>query len=318
MMTSEIENIAPTPLAHLIGQRQVIRQVEVALAAAHADGRRFDHALLVGPPGLGKSALAGAIAHEMAAGYLETLGQAIERPFDLSSLLLGANDGDVIFIDEAHELRREFQTSLYLALDKQALYVNGRRRAIPIASFTLLLATTDEFRLLQPLRDRMKLLLQFQFYSIEELIQMLRQRIRVCQLTAEESVVMTIAERSRGTPRLALRLLQSCYRVCRSIGETELTAENLNTACELEQIDRLGLGPTEQSYLRLLADGPIQLNVIASLLGLPPRTLSHVTEPFLIRARLVTKDHQGRRKLTAHGREHLSNCCQIPVSFPSN
>ena len=137
------------------------------------------------------------------------------------------------------------------------------------------------------------------------------------QWQADESVLSSIAERSRGTPRLALRLLQSCHRVCRSVGETVITADHLNRACELEQIDQLGLGPTEQAYIRLLAEGPTRLNVLASLLGLPPRTVSQVTEAFLIRAGLVTKDHQGKRELTAKGREYVSNFSQLAVPNPS-
>ena len=114
------------------------------------------------------------------------------------------------------------------------------------------------------------------------------------------------SQRARGTPRLALRLLQACRRVCRAEGENSITLEHLDRACQLEQIDALGLGPTEQQYLRILAEGDTRLNVIASRLGLPSRTVSQVTEPFLIRAGLVMKDDQGRRQLTAEGREHLS------------
>jgi holliday junction DNA helicase RuvB len=310
----------PTSLSHLIGQRQVIRQVEVALDAAQIDARRFDHALLVGPPGLGKSAVANVIACEMAGGFHEALGQSLKSPSDLNALLLGARDRDVVFIDECHELRKEFQTALYLALDKRALFVRGsggKPQGIPIADFTLLIATTDEYCLLQPLRDRMKLLLRYEFYSVEELVGVLKHRIKAWQWIAEESVLPTIAERSRGTPRLALRLLQSCHRVCRALGETDITLAHLSRACELEQIDRLGLGPTEQAYLRILVDGPTRLNVIASMLGLPQRTVSQVTEAFLIRAGLVTKDHQGRRELTAKGREYLSRSSQLPVVLPS-
>jgi len=116
-----------------------------------------------------------------------------------------------------------------------------------------------------------------------------------------------IAQRSKGTPRLALRLLQASRRVCRAEGEETITVDHLQRACVLEQLDDLGLGPTEQQYLRLLADGPMRLNVIASALGLPTRTVSQVTEPFLIRVGLIAKDDQSRRQLTAAGYEHVSN-----------
>src|SRR5436190_1755849 len=128
-------------------------------------------------------------------------------------------------------------------------------QSIPLADFTLLLATTDEFRLLQPLRDRMRLVLRFEFYSAAELVELLKQRTRALRWAVEDEVLAPVARRSRGTPRLALRLLQSCRRVCRSEGELAITLDHLKRACELEQIDPLGLGPTEKAYLLLLAEG---------------------------------------------------------------
>src|SRR5262249_52827294 len=124
----------------------------------------------------------------------------------------------------------------------------------------------------------------------------------------EDGVFPLIARRSRGTPRLALRLLQSCRRVCRAEGRSGVKVTDLERACSLEGIDSLGLGPTERQYLALLAEGDSRLNVVASRLGLPPRTVSHVTEPFLLRAGLLVKDDQGRRQLTALGRAHLASC----------
>src|SRR5690606_36308370 len=128
-----------------------------------------------------------------------------------------------------------------------------------------------------------------------------------------EEILPLIAQRSRGTPRLALRLLQSCHRCARSAGEDTITRRHLLRACELEQLDDLGLGPTEQQYLRIIAEGPTRLNVIASRIGLPTRTISEVTESFLIRAGLTCKDEQGRRNLTQKGHEHLSNSRSFTV-----
>jgi holliday junction DNA helicase RuvB len=306
----DLNDIAPSSLSHLIGQKSVIAQTSVAIEAAFADGKKFDHALLVGPPGVGKSALAKVIADEMAADFHEVIGQSIKAPADLNALLLGVSDKDIVHIDECHELKKPFQTALYLALDQRKLFLQGGRaqpQTIPIADFTLLLSTTDEYSLLQPLRDRMKLVLRFEFYSGEELSEVLRHRVRALQWTVDETLLPLIAQRSRGTPRLALRFLQSCRRVCRSEGESSITREHLERACQLEQIDDLGLGPTEQRYLSILAEGQTRLNVIASILGLPPRTVSQVTEPFLIRAGLVIKDDNGRRQLTPRGQDHLLN-----------
>jgi Holliday junction DNA helicase RuvB len=306
--STEVNDIKPTSLSHLIGQRHVIDQVTVALDAAQQDAKRFDHALMVGPPGLGKSALAAVIAHEMATDFHEVLGQSLNNLADLNALLLSAHDKDIVFIDECHEIKRENQTALYLALDKQSVFVKGGSASpqrIPIGRFSLLLATTDEFCILQPLRDRMKLLLRYEFYSGDELVQILHHRSRALAWDVDEGLFPEIAQRSRGTPRLALRLLQACHRVCRSLGETRITTNHLQRACKLEQIDTVGLGPNEQQYLDMLAEGPQRLNVLASRLALPTRTVSQVIEAFLIRAGLVTKDHLGIRLLTAKGREHF-------------
>lgn len=315
---AEINDLAPTSLSHIIGQRGVIAQVTVALDAAQIDGKKFDHALLVGPPGLGKSALARVIAAEMAAELHEVLGQSVAGPADLNALLLGAKDRDVIHIDECHELATEQQTALYMALDQRRIVLAGGRsgrspQSIPIADFSLLLSSTDEFDLLQPLRDRMKMILRFDFYDNNELAEVVRQRARALGWRVDDDVLPEIARRSRGTPRLALRLLQSCRRVCRAEGETGITIDHLRRACDLEHLDELGLGPAEQKYLEILAQGVSRLNVVASMLGLPSRTVAEVSEPFLLRSGLIIKDDQGRRQLTSQGREHLLRCRLHPV-----
>ena len=307
---NEINDVRPSSLAHLLGQRGVLDQVRVALDASFQDGIKFPSALLTGGPGLGKSELARVIALEMAADFHEVLGQSITCPADVNHVLLSAKGGSVVHVDECHELDREYQTALYLALDQRRIVLQGGRsgrgpQSIPIADFTVLLSTTDEYALLQPLRDRMKLNLRFTFYSVEELVELTRQRCRALGWDVEPEVFPLVAQRSRGTPRLALRLLQACRRVCRAEGESRITLTNLGRACALEEIDILGLGPTDQQYLEILADGAFRLNVIASRIGLPPRTVSQVVEPFLLRALLIVKDDQGRRQLTAAGREHL-------------
>jgi Holliday junction DNA helicase RuvB len=309
---NEINDVAPTSLAHLIGQRSVVEQVRVALDAAQMDGLPFPSSTLCcGPSGTGKSQVAKVIAAEMCSDFHEVLGQAIQSPADFNALLLGAKDKDILFIDEVHELAKEYQTALFMALDQKRVFLQSGRtgrtpQSIPLADFSLLLATTDEFRVLSPLVQRMRLVLRFQFYTVDDLVELTRQRSRALRWAVDDKVLAPIAARSRGTPRLALRLLQACRRVCRSEGENAITLGHLERACELEQIDGLGLGPTDQHYLRILAEGASRLNVIASRLGLPSRTVADVTEPFLIRSGLVTKDDQGRRQLTAEGREHLS------------
>ena len=161
----EINEKAPTRLADLVGQKSVLAQVQVALDAAHHDGTKFSSALLTGAAGLGKSQLASVVAQEMGTDFIEVLGQSIREPADLNAILLSASDRAVVHFDEAHELDKEFQVALYLAIDKRKVLLTTRSsrgpQAIPLADFTLLLSTTDEYALLQPLRDRMKLVLRF-------------------------------------------------------------------------------------------------------------------------------------------------------------
>lgn len=312
---NDLSDIRPSSINHIIGQKHVKNVVTVALDYAHHEGKKFDHSMMLGPPGLGKTALSQIIAQEMATDFIDLLGQSIGSVADLNAVLLAAKDRSIVFIDEVHELSKSLQTTLYLALDQRKILVpGGNNRApisIPIADFTLLLATTDEYLLLQPLRDRMKLVLRFEYYTTDELTLILKQRVTGLKWNVEDSVLHEIALKGKGTPRLALRILESAHRVSRSLGEQVITHNHLQRACELEQIDELGLGPTEQKYLQIISSGPTRLNVISSTLGLPSRTVSEVTEPYLIRAGLIAKDDQGRRTITSKGQNHLSDKCHI-------
>jgi holliday junction DNA helicase RuvB len=307
---TDINEARPSSVTHLIGQPGVREQILVALDSAQQDNRKFDHALLVGPPGCGKTAAAQICAAEMGTDFIEVLGQSLKSVADLNALLLQATDRAVVFVDEAHELDKSLQTALYLALDQRRVLLQGSRKgstpvAIPLKDFTLLLASTDEYQLLQPLRDRMRLTLRFQFYDPTDLEKIVRMRAASLGWEVEPDVFPQIALRSRGTPRLALRLLQAAHRVARAEAGEVVAVAHLERACSLEGIDHLGLGPTEQQYLNILLEGPTRLNMLASRLGLPSKTVAEVTEPFLIRASLIVKDDQGRRLLTAAGREHV-------------
>jgi Holliday junction DNA helicase RuvB len=316
---NEINDVQPSSLRHIVGQKSVVEAVTVAIDACQMDARRFDHALMVGPPGTGKTAICQILAAELAADYFEILGQSIKNASDLNGVLLAATPGSILFFDEAHELKKEFQTALYLALDKRKIILSGGGKSsgtpqsLPLADFGLVLASTDEHCLLQPLRDRMRLLLRFSYYSVEELTTILLQRARALGWDIHEELLPQIAQRSRGTPRLSLRILQACRRVCRSEGEHTITAAHLERACVLDQLDDLGLGPTEQQYLNALAEGNSRFNVLSSILGLPSRTVSTVIEPFLIRVGLIVKDDAGRRQLSGKGREHLSRSRAVDV-----
>lgn len=312
MANHNVNDIKPTSLSKMVGQKSVIEQVRVALDSAQMDGQKFPNALMVGPPGVGKTQICHTIAAEMASEVHEVIGSTLSNQNALFALMLGAKEKDIVYVDECHAAPKDVFTSLLLALDQQKIVLSGKNRkpqSLPLADFTLLMSTTEEYSVPRPLSDRL-ICLRFSYYSPEDLTLLLLNRVRSLGWDVHEEILPQIAQRSRGTPRLGLRLLQSCFRCCRSEGETTMTQRHLLRACELEQLDELGLGPTETQYLGIVAEGATRLNVIASRIGLPSRTVSEVTESFLIRASLICKDEQGRRCLTEAGHRHLSNSRQ--------
>jgi Holliday junction DNA helicase RuvB len=304
----EINDVAPTSLSHVAceSNRSVIEQCRVAIDAAFQDDRRLDDILLTGPPGVGKSSLSFVLAQEMAVPFHEVLGQNLRSPADLNNLLLSCESKAICLIDEIHEAPPAIQTALYMALDKRQIMVRGGSsiQAIPVADFTLIAATTEPYEILEPLRQRAKLHLELSFLAEGDLVTVVERRCRALSWDIESQVLPEIARRARGVPRLALRLTASARRVARADGRTLITAADLERACALEQLDSLGLGPLEQKYMQLLMEGPKRVNVLASMLGVPAKTLSTVTEPFLLRAKLVCKDDASRRQLTPDGRRH--------------
>jgi Holliday junction DNA helicase RuvB len=318
----EINDVAPTSLSHVAceSNRGVIEQCRVAIDAAFEDNRRLDDILLTGPPGVGKSSLSFVLSQEMAVPFHEVLGQNLRSPADLNNLLLACEPKALCLIDEIHEAPPAIQTALYMALDKRQIMVRGRStvQALPVADFTLIAATTEPYQILEPLRQRAKLHLELSFLSERDLMLVVERRCRGLSWDIEPAALPEIAKRARGVPRLALRLTASARRVARADGRTLITVADLQRACGLEQLDTLGLGPLEQKYLRLLMEGPRRVNVLASALGVPAKTLSSVTEPFLIRAGLVDKDDASRRVLTPEGRRHsLENGLEIIQPPPS-
>ena len=309
---NDINDVRPDSITKFRGQPGVVEQVKVALDAAHQDGRKFENSMMTGGSGLGKTEIAHLISLEMGTDCLEYLGGSVQTVNDLNAILLSATERMVLTIDEAHELPKSVQTALFLAIDRKSVILQGSRKGatpitVPIADATILLCTTDEFCLLEPLRSRMRLLLRFSPYETADIEQILRMRLGALNWSVQDGVLAEIAEISRGVPRLGIRIAQACHRVARSLGESTITQANLERACQLESLDSKGLGPNEQKYLEILLDGGCRLNVIASRLGLPSRTVAEVIEPYLIRSGLVIKDDQSRRQLTAEGRVHLSS-----------
>ncbi len=300
----------PPTLGHVIGQPQAAQKLQVAVEAAFADGDPLCHTLLTGPAGTGKSMLAQVLAAEMQGEFHERLAQTLATPGAVNGLLMAAeSDKAILFIDEIHELPSECQTTLYTALDQRAIYVGHQRTntltRLQTTAFTLIGATTDPQMLLPPLRDRFKLVCQLQRYGVEDLVKVVSQKARQLGWEVDEAALPSIAERSFGTPRLALRLLESAYRTARSEGASALTQAHVNRTFFLEGIDSLGLGPDERLYLRMLADasGPLRLAVIASRLGQPPEAVSRVVETNLLFLGLIERTDRGRM-LTPKGIEH--------------
>jgi holliday junction DNA helicase RuvB len=304
---TEVNSVRPTSLNHLVGNQAVIRQVRVALDASQQDAVKFPSALLLGGAGQGKSTLASVIAQEMASPFHEVLGQNIQKPSDLTALLLKATDRSVVHIDEAHELKKEIMTLLYTCLDQSVLKVpgGGAVESIPLADFTLLLSTTDEYALLPPLVSRMKLSLHLEYYTETDLQRIVSTRARELGWRLDEAILPLIAQRSRSTARRSLNILQSSRRVCRSEGEDFITMEHFTKATQIDGIDSAGLEKRDRTYLRLLLEKPMKVNVLSSSLGTPIKTLTTHIEPPLIRLGWVTKDEQGRRVIAEKARKHL-------------
>ena len=301
-------------IERFVGQSQVTDLVHVALRATWCSGEPAPHMLLCGPPGLGKTELAQTIACELGTTPREALGQNLRSGAQMAGFIMATSEHDVLFIDEGHQLKTEAQTQLYRALTDRKVFLGGGPfgrtvHSISVPSFTLLLATTDEFALPKPLRDRFELVLHFSFYRESELIEILSRRIRRLGWSVEPVVSELIAARSKGVPRTSLRLLASCHRVARSRDEERITVKTFEEMSRIERIDQLGLDAAEQAYLRVLASapGPLRPTTLAAKLGLPLRTLQDVTEEFLIRASLIERGPKGRT-LTPQGRAHVAPC----------
>ena len=311
-MSNNENNPAPPTLDHIIGQTRAVQQLRTALDAYFNDRgvgeeQAFPHILLVGPPGCGKSLLSQITAAELGAKLHEELAQNILSPGYLHGLMMLAETSDVIFVDEIHELMPQAQTTLYRCLEERKLFLGGDRKSITLPPFTFIGATTDQWALAKPLRDRFKIVLHLEHYSEAEITALITHRAMRLRWLVSEEAIKGIASRGRGTPRLAIRLLEAARRTARAAGDTTITDKHITRMCEIEGVDSLGLDCLERRYLVLLreAQGPLRLNMIATQLALPRRTIETVIEGELIRLGLVTKCEEGRM-LTAAGAKHLT------------
>jgi Holliday junction DNA helicase RuvB len=299
----------PSTINHYIGQPEVVSRFKVALEAAWNDGTRLPHMLLCGPPGCGKTLLAHLAARETGVALHERIGQVLDCMGAVNGLLAQAQDKEVVFIDEIHEMPSRCQTLLYRAVEDRTLFVRGRDRrtlSLSLNDYCLVAATTDEYAVLPPLRDRFKLILQFKFYDIESIAKIVSQRAHSTGIEMDAAISHAVASRSRGTPRLAIRLLEACYRYARSKGEYFITTKHFEETAALEQIDPLGLDADQQRYLAALGKQrrPIKLHTLESTLGIHRRTLQTVVEPYLLRVGLIERAPSGR-VITEAGMVHL-------------
>jgi holliday junction DNA helicase RuvB len=300
----------PPTIDHFIGQHGVVARFRVALEAAWNDATRLPHMLLVGPPGVGKTLLAHLAGREIGVTVHERLAQVVDSPGTLNGLLIGADAKEIVFLDEVHELDPDVQTLLYRAMEGQRISLRGPNNTtltMPIPDVTIIAATTDEFRLLGPLRDRFKLVLPFSFYDTESLTTIVQQRLHMMGITVDAGIPRQIALRSKGTPRLSIRLLESCHRYARSRGDDQINMRHFEQTVVLENIDELGLGTDEQRFLRFLAERQgqaVRLFTIEAALGIHRRTIQSVIEPYLLRTGLIERQQQGR-VITEAGLRHL-------------
>ena len=279
------------------------------MEAAFAENKRLDEIMLTGPPGLGKSALVSVVAAELAVPFTEILAQSISNAAELNTILLSAANG-ILFLDEIHLLHPVQQHVLLQVLDKRRIFLSGGKsvQSIPVADFTLIGATTDPDGVITPLMDRFRMVLHLDYYTTDELAKVVEQRCRAMGWEIEDDLPQEIAKRSRGTPRLSLRLLQATRRCAVVVGDERLIEPHLFKACLIERISSRGLDLLQQKYLALLKNGPLRLNVLASSLGMSTKVLTKTTEPFLLRSGMIVKSACGERTLTEAGQSHQMEC----------
>lgn len=301
-----------TSLNHVVGQQRAVSVLRTALDAYWHDRSRsggkeaFPHLLMCGPGGTGKTLLTELIAKELCTECHVELAQNIGSIAQMQGLLMMLEPEHILLVDEIHELSETVQVSLYRAIEERKLFLGGNRKPVTLPPFTLIGATTDEYLLTTSMRDRFKILLRLQHYSDDEMLLLISQRATRLGWEIDLKSVQELAYRSRGVPRLAVRLLDSAKRTASSKSSDTIEPSHVTGMLAIEGFDSLGFDPVEQRYLTLLKEhqGPVRLNVIATHLGLPRQTIEMFERDF-IRLGLITKGDKGRA-LTPKGVEHLN------------
>lgn len=314
-LDSDIEtSLRPKVLTDYIGQEKAKENLEVYIKAAKARGESLDHVLLYGPPGLGKTTLAGIIANEMNVNFRVTSGPAIEKQGDLAALLTNLNEGDVLFIDEIHRLNRSVEEVLYPAMEDNALDIiigkgpSARSIRLDLPKFTLVGATTRAGQLSAPLRDRFGVMLRLELYTPEELAQIVMRSAGILDIDIEKYGALEIASRSRGTPRIANRLLKRARDFAQVMGNGIIDEDSADHALEKMEIDNMGLDSIDRLLLSTMiksyGGGPVGLETIAAAIGEEAVTIEDVYEPYLMQIGFLGRTPRGR-VVTAAGYEHL-------------
>ena len=306
--------LRPKSLDDFVGQRAARENLRVFIAAARARGEALDHVLFFGPPGLGKTTLAQIVAREMGVGFRATSGPVIAKSGDLAALLTNLEDGDVLFIDEIHRLQPAVEEVLYPAMEDRALDLmigegpSARSVRIDLPRFTLVGATTRQGLLTTPLRDRFGIPVRLQFYTVEELMRVVTRAAGLLGLAITPDGASEVARRSRGTPRIAGRLLRRVRDFAHAAGAETVDAHAADAALNRLEVDGLGLDAMDRRYLIMIADiyrgGPVGVETLAAGLSEPRDTVEEVIEPYLIQLGLVARTARGRC-LNAGGWKHL-------------
>lgn len=308
------KGLRPESLDQYVGQSKAKNNLKIFIEAAKSRNEPLDHVLFYGPPGLGKTTLATIIAHEMGVHIKVTSGPAIEKPGEMAAILNNLAENDILFIDEIHRLNRQVEEVLYPAMEDYSIDImigkgqGARSIRLDLPKFTLVGATTRAGLLTAPLRDRFGVINKLEFYTVDELKQIIIRSAGLLNVEIDEKGATELARRSRGTPRLANRLLKRVRDFAQVKYDGVITEDVANLALDLLEVDKLGLDKGDRSILETMIDkfdgGPVGLDTLAAALGEDSGTLEDVYEPYLIQNGLLQRTPRGRIA-TRHAYEHL-------------